>query len=195
MESDTAKIYVYYIGGDNPKANTALKLVRLGLAKQIRSIKPGMIVLDPFSFTPISISDRSMMSQRGLVVIDSSWRRLRMPPGGIRRRLPLLIAANPINYGKPFLLSSVEALAAALYIAGFSNQAKELLKFFKWGHVFLRINKRFFDMYVEKTSAEIIEAECRLLREHYGLQVDDCTAELLARLYLRIFKSYLEERM
>ncbi len=195
MEAITVKIYVYYVGGDNPKANTALKLVRSGLAKQIRSIKPGMVVLDPFSFTPISVSDRGMVSQRGLVVIDGSWRKLRMPRGGVRRRLPLLIAANPVNYGKPFLLSSVEALAAALYIVGFSSQAKELLGVFKWGQEFLRINKRFFDMYVEKTSAEIIEAECRLLREHYGLQVDDCTAELLAKLYSRIFKSYLEKGM
>lgn len=193
MEAVTAKIYVYYVGGDNPKVNTALKLVRSGLARQVRSIKPGMVVLDPFSFAPISVSDRAMVSQRGLVVIDGSWRKLRMPRGGVRRRLPLLIAANPVNYGKPFLLSSVEALAAALYIVGFSSQARELLGVFKWGQEFLRINKRFFNMYVEKTSAEIIEAECRLLREHHGLQVDGCTAELLAKLYSRIFKSYLEK--
>jgi pre-rRNA-processing protein TSR3 len=76
------------------------------------------------------------------------------------RCLPYLIAANPTNYGVPTKLSTVEALAAALYIAGFKEKAENLLSIFKWGPNFIVLNQELLNSYSQaKNSAEVVEAQ------------------------------------
>ena len=40
--------------------------------------------------------------------------------------VPFLIATNPVNYGKPWRLNCVEALAAGYYITGHDDWAELL---------------------------------------------------------------------
>ena len=83
---------------------------------------------------------------------------------GTSRCLPVLIAGNPVNYGKLTKLSTVEAIAAALYIGGFSDEAHTILDIFPWGHTFFELNQSLLDSYVQaKDSAEIVEMQKRLL--------------------------------
>ncbi|MGI0042077.1 MAG: ribosome biogenesis domain-containing protein, partial [Nitrososphaeraceae archaeon] len=56
------------------------------------------------------------------------------------RKLPALLAGNPVNYAKLGKLSSVEALAGALLILGYHTEASEILDKFKWGHTFYELN-------------------------------------------------------
>ena len=71
-----------------------------------------------------------------------------------------MIAANPVNFGKPCVLSSVEALAATLYIIGEKDRAAELLSKVSWGIRFLEVNREPLDLYTSaKDSTEVIKIQ------------------------------------
>ncbi len=152
------RIFIYRLPQDDPRKNTAIKLARFGLVylvDSIRALPSGSIILDPTAKTPLTPSDRdTAMSRGGLSLIDCSWKRAvdvhaKFVKGHfIRRRLPLLIAANPTHYGKPYILSTIEAVAAALYIMGFMDDAMEILRLYKWGGPnFVIINRRYLERY------------------------------------------------
>ncbi len=78
---------------------------------------------------------------------------------GTSRCLPVLIAGNPTNYAKATKLSTAEALAGALYVAGFKEEAQKLLSIFAWGHTFLQLNAELLEDYAAaKDSTEVIAA-------------------------------------
>jgi len=170
MEKDINSITlsVYHTHQCDPKKCTAKKLARFGLVElhdSIKKLPSGAILLDPTAERAFSPADRGK-AQKGLVVLDCSWeevervfpllREKRM----MRRALPFLVAANPVNYGKPFKLSSVEAFAAALYILGRKEQTERILSKFSWGLGFLELNRAPLDEYSKaRNSAEVIEIQ------------------------------------
>jgi pre-rRNA-processing protein TSR3 len=52
-----------------------------------------------------------------------------------------------VNYGKPFVLSSVEAFAAALVILGHPDEAHAVLAKFAWGEQFMTLNREPLNAY------------------------------------------------
>ena len=170
-EKRRIRISVYHAGQDDPRKCTTLKLKRFKLARVVRQIKAlprGAVILNPFSDKAFSPADRAVMLKHGLAAIDCSWMHaaqvFELGMLGASRALPYLVAANPVNYGSPTKLSTVEALAAALFIAGFAGEAQELLSKFKWGPEFLRLNRIYLDAYANaRTSVEIVELQRRFM--------------------------------
>ena len=81
--------------------------------------------------------------------------------------LPFLVAANPVNYGKPMKLSCVEALGATLYIVGLKEESKLLLAAFDWGAEFIKINLDLLELYTSCNSGdEVVMAQNQWLREN-----------------------------
>ncbi|WFO75731.1 DUF367 family protein [Desulfurococcaceae archaeon MEX13E-LK6-19] len=164
------KIYVVYYGEDDPKKNTALKMIRMGYAVRTRRYCSKAIVLNPFAPKIIGPWDRPYVEKYGIVVIDASWKKLTrkyFPRKGLHRKLPLLIAGNPVNYGKPFMLSSIEAVAAALYITGYKEQAMELAKLYKWMKTFFDLNIELLEQYSKMESEEqVIKFMEELIKEN-----------------------------
>jgi pre-rRNA-processing protein TSR3 len=161
------QIYAYIAGEDDPKKCTARKMARFKLAAAVRRISAlpfESVVLDPGSPKAVSAEDRKRMETSGIAVLDFSWRKieeempfLRFPH---RRALPYLVAANPVMYGRPCQLSSVEAVAAALFIAGFRDQAAEVLSKFSWGLNFIELNREPLERYASaRTSAEVVSIQ------------------------------------
>jgi pre-rRNA-processing protein TSR3 len=80
--------------------------------------------------------------------------------------LPFVVAVNPVNYGKPLKLSTLEAFATALYILGDVKKAEEMLNLYKWGPNFLVLNKEPLEDYRNaKNSSEIIDAMRQYIEE------------------------------
>lgn len=71
--------------------------------------------------------------------------------------MPYLIAANTVNYGKPWRLNCVEALAACFYICGHEDWAKDVLKNFRYGEAFLDINSQLLKRYAACQTEEDVK--------------------------------------
>merc|ERR1712093_17229 len=70
------------------------------------------------------------------------------------------MAANPVNYGKPFKLNCAEAYAACLYIVGFKDAARDVMSKFGWGESFISLNQSLLDEYADcADSEEVIEVQ------------------------------------
>jgi len=167
------KLFLYNAMQCNPKKCTAEKMKRFGFIKPIRlnRFPNGVIILDPLASRSLSMKDRDVALTKGICVLDCSWKRIEdfiddfSKLKGVHRCLPYLLAANPLHYAQPTRLSSIEAVAASLFILGFETQAENLLKLYTWGSQFLILNRELLEAYQNaKSSTEIIGIQSEFLK-------------------------------
>jgi pre-rRNA-processing protein TSR3 len=151
------------LGHCDPKRCSGKRLMKLGL---MRSLQLGQrhngVIITPNGKTTISPADREVMDQYGAAVVECSWARTgevawNKVGGKCERLLPYLVAANSVNYGKPWRLNCVEALAAAFYICGHADWAEQVLEPFSYGPSFLQINSSLLKRYAACTDEASIK--------------------------------------
>ena len=169
---DAMLLVVYNARECDPKRCTAMRLHRAGKIKMVYSLRelpPGALLLDPFAEKALSKADAEISRTHGIVALDCSWKQVEqissLRKWMVPRALPYLVATNPTYYGRPTTLSTAEAFAAALFILGEKDLAKGILDLFKWGPVFLELNREPLEAYAGATdSSEVVELQRQFMR-------------------------------
>ena len=158
----------------DPKKCTAKRMIKFGLAKEAKTlsqIPSGSIVLSPFAEKALSPADL-VYARKGLVVMDLTWTNIDEFPKLKRcneRALPYLLAANPINWGRPSELNSAEAILASLLILGQKEQAQEYMGRFNWAPEFVRLNGELLEDYASaKDSTEVVRIQNEYIQAIIG---------------------------
>jgi len=153
-------INILMFNQDDPRKCTAAKLVRFGLAKKVTSIRSKTALLHPFSPTTLLNSEKTMF--HSITGVDCSWNKaeemFKKKYSGIPRKLPPLLAGNPVNYSKINKLTTVEALASAAFILGDEELCSKLLAKFNWGHTFLELNENLLRDYQNAKSEDDVSS-------------------------------------
>ena len=153
-------IHILMFNQDDPKKCTAAKLVRFGLAKKITSIRSKTALLHPFSERTLLNSEKTTFNS--ITAVACSWNKaeemFQKKYSGIPRKLPPLLAGNPVNYSKINKLTTVEALASAAFILGNEELCSYLLAKFNWGHTFLELNENLLKDYQNAQSEDDVNS-------------------------------------
>ncbi len=136
------------------------------LHKTVRSLPKKGIILEPLCGKVFGPEDHELLLEKNgsIVGLDCSWANIESSVQSVMkqtrlvpRMLPLLLAANPVNWGKPGRLTTAEALATVLYLVGRKEQAREVLGAFRWGVRFFELNHEPLEAYAAaSTSAELV---------------------------------------
>ncbi len=165
-------LHILHLNQDDPRKCTAKKLEHRNLAQiheRPQSLPRRGFLLHPEAQIPFSPLDDKLISMGGsIIALDCSWKNIGESFAGMRkltnlewRRLPALLPANPVSWGKIGRLSSAEAIGATLAILGYWDQAKELMRPFNFGEQFLQLNMEPLLEYSQARSIdEIHSKEC-----------------------------------
>jgi len=169
---DDIRVHAIWLAQDDPKKNTAVLASKRGdliLHKNMKRLPKKGIILEPLCGKVLGPEDHELLTIKNgsLVGLDCSWAQIEPSVDKVMNRtrliprmLPLLLAANPVNWGKPGKLTTAEALAAGLYLVGRKEQARNILGAFRWGERFFELNLEPLEAYSQaKSSSDLVELQ------------------------------------
>jgi len=175
------RLHAIWLAQDDKKKNTAVKLSRKGdltLHEKLYRLPRKGVILEPLCGKVFGPEDHEIIENGGAIVgLDCSWEQIESSVKTVMERtklqprmLPLLLAANPVNWGKPSRLSTAEAIAATLCLMGKWEQAERIMSRFGWGQRFIELNKEPLLAYSEATSSqELIELQFEFFDRPEGI--------------------------
>ena len=180
LEGESVRVFVFNAEHCNPKRCSARRLARFGMVEQVDrlgQLPKKAILLDPFAKKALSREDTEQAESRGICFLDCSWeqaerifKKAKKIGRLTSRSLPYLLAANPINYGKPWRLSSLEATAAALTILGDTAHGRRVSDVTNWGRTFMQLNAAPLAEYAAaETSGEVVQIQQAYLDSGRGV--------------------------
>ena len=158
-----SSVAIFYANQCDKKKCTSIKIknnleklnFHLFWTENSKNIRKNSIVLTPNSKKYLLPKDLGLFDKAGITLLDCSWKQGEEYLSWIfknARRLPPLLAGNPVNYGKWEKLTSLEALAASFFLLRQENYCFELLNLYNWGNTFFTLNKKLLDRYIDCTS-------------------------------------------
>lgn len=170
-------LHVIHLDQDDPKKCTSRKMAKYGdcvLHTDLRKSPRRGVLLDPLSGKLIGPDDKTSIDRGASIVgLDCSWKEIDNSLNLLYkntnldgRTLPVVLAANPISWGKPGRLSNVEAFAVSLVVFDRWEQARKILKPFKFAEEFLRLNELPLEAYSNaNTNVELAEVQWEFFDE------------------------------
>ena len=162
-------VHAIWLAQDDPKKNTVVSASKRGdikMHKRFNTVPRKGFILEPLCGKVFGPEDHEVLLNNGgsIVGLDCSWAHIEESVEQVMKRtklqprmLPLLLAANPVNWGKPSKLTTAEALATILFLIGREEQARRVLGAFRWGERFFELNKEPLEAYAAaKSSAELV---------------------------------------
>ena len=142
---------------------------KIRIGKKITKSQSKTALLHPFAQKTLFNHEKS--SFNSITGIDCSWTLaedvFQKNFVGVSRKLPPLLAGNPVNYSKINKLTTVEAIAGAAFILGEKELSQKLLEKFTWGHTFLELNENLLHDYQKVESEDQVN---EIIRE-YGYAI------------------------
>ena len=170
-ELNEIPLHVIHLNQDDPRKCTSRKLSKRGgctLHTNLRKSPKRGLLLDPLSGILVGPDDKQSIERGSSIVsLDCSWKevepslKLLYNSTSLEgRTLPVVLAANPVSWGKPGRLSNVEAFAVCLTIFDRWDQARKIMSPFKFGDEFFSLNQLPLEAYSQaKSNTELAEIQ------------------------------------